>query len=454
MLVMTDALTKIVRLRAITSKDATVVASAILQDWVYIYGVPKVIISDQGKEFCNELAKALWSSLSITHTVTSPYHPQTNAQAEVFNKTMAHYLRTAISESKKSTLDWELYLGPLMFAYNTAVHKSTLQSPFYTMFGYDPRVPLWDSQDLLSADERVADRTQAQVLFDIRRTQAAARQIAVSNQQHAQQKQLQGYERSFKPQFSEFQPGDLVWVKTTQVSEPNQKLAPSWEAGIIMERLSAATYKVKREARTRKKLATLNIQRLKPRAPDTPTNPPDGGDTAPPVPGVPPEEGSPAPKPSSSPTTTPRQGPLTRARARQLAGALICAIITCPDDVDDLTEDAIWHLADLGWLPTTCGGGFGLSSNTGSARGGSSGGGSSGSCDGPRGSSSARPAHSAPAPTKKRKIARMVDRLSDFLSPGSKWSKASSAPSSSTTPTFPTGNRVKAKRFLMRSRKK
>ena len=107
-----------------------------------MFGVPRVILSDQGKEFCNDLAKAVWSSLGITHTVTSPYHPQTNAQAEVFNKTMAHYLCTAISESQKSTLDWELYLGPLMFSYNTAVHKSTLQTPFYTLFGYDPRVPL------------------------------------------------------------------------------------------------------------------------------------------------------------------------------------------------------------------------------------------------------------------------------------------------------------------------
>ena len=441
---MTDALTKIVRLRAISSKDATVVATAILQDWIYIFGVPRVILSDQGKEFCNDLAKAVWSSLSITHTVTSPYHPQTSAQAEVFKKTMAHYLRTAISESKKSTLDWELYLGPLMFAYNTAVHKSTLQTPFYTLFGYDPRVPLWDSQDLLSADERVADRTQAQVLFDIRRTQAAARQIAVSNQQHAQQMQQQGYDRSFRPQLSEFHPGDLVWVKTTAVSEPNQKLAPTWEAGIIVERLSAATYKVNREARSRKKMATLNIQRLKPRKvaePDpTPTPPP-----AAPAPAVPatPLPHTTMPSPPHAP-----QGPLTRAHARKMAEALICAIITCPDDVEDLTEDAIWHLADLGWLPTTCGGGFPTGISVPQTGGSVSTSGAAGSTSAKHNPSNAvrAPRKSNVSSSKTKKVARMLGRLSDFLSPGSSKSQS--------TPTFPAGTRVIAKRFLMRPRKK
>ena len=158
---------------------------------------------------------------------------------------MAHYLKTAISESQKSSLDWELFLGALMFSYNMAVHKSTLQSPFYTQFGYDPRVPLWDTHDLLSIDERVADRSQAQALFDIRRTQAAAHQIAVSNQEHAQAQQQQGYTCSFCPQYSEFKVGDLVWVKTTTPGAPNQKLAPTWEEGTILEQLTPATYKVK-----------------------------------------------------------------------------------------------------------------------------------------------------------------------------------------------------------------
>ena len=445
-LVMTDALTKIVRLKIIESKDASVVAQAILKDWVYIFGVPRVICSDQGREFCNDLARAIWTSLGVTHSVTTPYHPQTNAQAEVFNKTMAHYLRTALAESKKSTLDWELYVAPLMFAYNTAVHKSTLQSPFYTTFGYDPRVPLWDKQDLLRDDEKVTDRSQAQVLFDIRRTQAAARQIAHTNLQHAQQQQMQGYERSFNPQLSVFEPGAPVWVRNTLVSASNQKLAPGWEEGTVVERLTAATYKVRRDARSRKKHATINIQRLKPRVPavDTGPNPPE---PAPPT-STPPEEVATSPRtpaqtpaPGSTAPAPPFAGRITRARAKSLAQAIVCSLIMCPDDVDDLTVDDIFRLADLGWLPTFSGGSGGMPQGCPAT--------SSGPAAGPAPSSSvttevrdiAGPSSKSHPKTKRP---RMLSRLTDYLLPHS---KPIAAPG-------PSPIRIRASRSLMRRFKK
>jgi hypothetical protein len=39
----------------------------------------------------------------------TPYHQQTNAQAEVCNKTIAAYLKTQVLSS---TLDWEQYIPP------------------------------------------------------------------------------------------------------------------------------------------------------------------------------------------------------------------------------------------------------------------------------------------------------------------------------------------------------
>lgn len=39
-------------------------------------GLCKVITSDQGKEFNNELNKELMKRLNIDHRLTTPYHPQ------------------------------------------------------------------------------------------------------------------------------------------------------------------------------------------------------------------------------------------------------------------------------------------------------------------------------------------------------------------------------------------
>jgi hypothetical protein len=51
--------------------------------------------------------------MKIKKTNTIPYHPQTNAQAEVCNKTIAAYWKTQVLNS---TLDWEQYIAQKMFA--------------------------------------------------------------------------------------------------------------------------------------------------------------------------------------------------------------------------------------------------------------------------------------------------------------------------------------------------
>ena len=39
-------------------------------------GIPKVITSDQGREFNNKLNGELMERLQIDHRLTTPYHPQ------------------------------------------------------------------------------------------------------------------------------------------------------------------------------------------------------------------------------------------------------------------------------------------------------------------------------------------------------------------------------------------
>ena len=125
----TDAFTKIIRLKAIHSKSATEVAKAIWTDWMAIYGVPKAIISDQGREFVNNLQQTILDLLHVKHRTTTPYHPVCNQMQERQNKQLAQYLRCALRDAKKSSIDWEFYLPALMLAHNTAVNKATRQAP-------------------------------------------------------------------------------------------------------------------------------------------------------------------------------------------------------------------------------------------------------------------------------------------------------------------------------------
>ena len=87
-LVITDAFTKYTELVALEDKRAETVAKAFFEAWVCRHGVPTSIVFDRGKEFLNETMKNLCEMLGVDHSPTSSYHPQSNAQAETYNKTM------------------------------------------------------------------------------------------------------------------------------------------------------------------------------------------------------------------------------------------------------------------------------------------------------------------------------------------------------------------------------
>ena len=42
------------------------------------FGFPSIVISDQGREFCNRLVDSLMEKSGTDHRVTSAYHPQAN----------------------------------------------------------------------------------------------------------------------------------------------------------------------------------------------------------------------------------------------------------------------------------------------------------------------------------------------------------------------------------------
>ena len=123
---MTDAFNKYVELVALCDKEAQTVSTALFEKWICRHGLPLEIVSDGGKEFCYKIVEQMLTLMRVKKNTTSPYHPQTNAQVERFNQTVAQYLRTQVNTD---TMDWEIYLAPMMFAYNTSFHRTIKISP-------------------------------------------------------------------------------------------------------------------------------------------------------------------------------------------------------------------------------------------------------------------------------------------------------------------------------------
>jgi hypothetical protein len=143
-LCITDAFTKCVKLIVLPNKEALTVASALLNRWICRYSLPLEFITDQGKDFTNKMAQHLFASLDVLHTTTASYHPQCKSQTEACNKTIAQYLSTFVNEL---TMNWEVYMSTLAFAYNTSFHSSIKATPFSLTFGLRARLPAFLAPD-------------------------------------------------------------------------------------------------------------------------------------------------------------------------------------------------------------------------------------------------------------------------------------------------------------------
>jgi hypothetical protein len=273
-LVMTCAFSKLVALAVLPDKSADTVAQAILHRWIFSFGVPRVLLSDQGLEFNNKVLASVCSSLEISYLTTSGYRPQTNGQAEVFNRSMASYLARMLTQAHRSSLDWETLIGPLQLSYNTATHKATRHSPFSILLGYNPRVPLWPEGEAVFQSDTPVEEQEA--IANLRRTQLLTRADAFHHNQDARASYQAAHDASVDPSTApSFQTGDLVWVRIQQTNEPNRKLAPKWEEGTISRVLAEDVYEVIRERRSRRRVAAVNVHHLRRReVPPAPSGPP------------------------------------------------------------------------------------------------------------------------------------------------------------------------------------
>ena len=77
-LVMTDRFSKLTQAVPLTKIKAQDVAAAFLNEWVFKYGPPKHLVSDNGSQFVSLFFQRVCQLLRINNKYTTTYHPQTN----------------------------------------------------------------------------------------------------------------------------------------------------------------------------------------------------------------------------------------------------------------------------------------------------------------------------------------------------------------------------------------
>ncbi|XP_056118703.1 uncharacterized protein LOC130096084 [Rhinichthys klamathensis goyatoka] len=138
-MVMTDVFSKFTVAVPTKDQQAETVARVLVNEWFFRFGVPGRIHSDQGRNFESQLIQQLCSLYQVGKSRSTPYHPAGNGQCERFNRTLHNLLRTLSPERKR---DWASCLLQVLFCYNTTPHQTTGESPYFLMFGQEPRLPI------------------------------------------------------------------------------------------------------------------------------------------------------------------------------------------------------------------------------------------------------------------------------------------------------------------------
>ncbi|CAF3264353.1 unnamed protein product [Rotaria sp. Silwood2] len=137
-LCITDYFTRWINAFALPNCSAQITAQTIFNEYICRYGVPLSILSDQGTHFKNQLMDAMEKLMGYNHIFSTVYHPQSNGMVERFN---AIFVPQLAKLQDRENNNWDEFLSPVIFAYNTGIHSITQHSPFQLQFGREPRLP-------------------------------------------------------------------------------------------------------------------------------------------------------------------------------------------------------------------------------------------------------------------------------------------------------------------------
>jgi transposase InsO family protein len=128
--------------------EAHTVAIAFLDNWIYRFGVPEKVLTDNGKQFVSRVAELVSKVFGYKRVFTTAWHPETNGQLERWH---LYFKRRIVAFATERGFDltsaecdgfpWDLIAKACEAAYNSTPPKMLKVSPFELIFGTRMALP-------------------------------------------------------------------------------------------------------------------------------------------------------------------------------------------------------------------------------------------------------------------------------------------------------------------------
>lgn len=256
----TDAFSKWLTVIPLINQSATEVVQAFENYFLTKYGTPRFIVSDNGKQFTSKMFEDLSKIYCFKHRKTTTYRPQANGAVERTNRIVADMLANYINSKGN---DWPDFLQLVCFAYNTSIHASTNQTPFYILFLRDPILPI----DLrMEREENIIEKNPKDISEYVQEYTQKLRDVKtivseiMIKAQHSQKKYAD-LGRNAKEH--EFKVGELVMIQIDHWSgEAYHKFRAKWNGPWRIIDVIGPILTIKNLADTQKTIK-INVEKVK-----------------------------------------------------------------------------------------------------------------------------------------------------------------------------------------------
>ena len=101
------------------TNDATNITNLFFSEIVKLNGFPLSIVSNRDTKFVGHFWRTLWKKLGTNLSFSSAYHPSTDGQTEVVNRSLGNILMSIMYEHPNQ---WDLALAQDELAYNDSTN--------------------------------------------------------------------------------------------------------------------------------------------------------------------------------------------------------------------------------------------------------------------------------------------------------------------------------------------